>query len=106
MMSMEHVMYSKIFLCISETEDEVLTKQLAMLSERHHADVERIDAAMAADIIADCGPDTLFISDDDNLLLEAKDKGMATNTPAKMRESYKKAMEMLKALGTKKDFTL
>ena len=40
---MEQIMYSKIVLCISEIEDEVLTKQLGMLSERHHADVERVD---------------------------------------------------------------
>ena len=29
----------------------------------------------------------------------AKDRGIATNTPQKMRESYAKAMEMLKAMG-------
>jgi len=97
-------MYSKIVLCISETEDEILKKQLAMLSERHHAGVERVDIGKAAGIIADCEPDILFISDDEKLLSEAKDKGMAINTPAGMRESYKKAMEMLKALGTGRSF--
>ena len=92
-------MYSKIVLCISEKEDEVLAKQLDMLSERHHADVERVEADKAADIIAESEPGILFISDDERLLSEAQVKGIATNTPSKMRESYKKAMEMLKTLG-------
>ena len=92
-------MYSKIVLCISGSEDEVLTKQLAMLSERHHADVERIDVSEAASIIAGCEPGILFISDDETLLSEAKSKGVAINNPASMKESYNKAMEMLKSLG-------
>ena len=92
-------MYSKIVLCISGIEDEVLTKQLGMLSERHHADVERVDAGKAASIIADCEPDILFISDDKALLSEARSKGIAINDPATMKESYDKAMEMLKTLG-------
>ena len=92
-------MYSKIVLCISGNEDEVLTKQLAMLSERHHADVERIDASEAAGIIADCEPGIFFISDDETLLSEARSKGVAINDPATMKESYNKAMEMLKLLG-------
>lgn len=92
-------MYSKIVLCISEIEDEILTKQLAMLSERHHADIERVDAETASGIIADCASDILLISDDEKLLSKAQSKGIATNDPSKMKESYKKAMEMLKALG-------
>ena len=40
-----------------------------------------------------------FICDDEKLLAMAKDNGIATNEPQKMRESYAKAMEMLKALG-------
>lgn len=91
-------MYSKIVLCISGSEDEVLTRQLAMLSERHHADVERIDACEAASYIAGCEPGILFISDDEALLSEARSKGVAINDPASMKESYKKAMEMLKSL--------
>jgi hypothetical protein len=69
-----------------------------MLSERHHADVERVDAGKAASIIADCEPDILFISDDKALLSEARSKGIAINDPATMKESYDKAMEMLKTL--------
>ena len=92
-------MYSKIVLCISGIEYEVLTKQLAMLSERHHAEVERVDASKAASIIADCEPGILIISDDKALLSEAISKGIATNDPASMKESYNKAMEMLKSLG-------
>lgn len=53
----EHGMYSKIVLCLSVKEDDVLEK--------------------------------------------AKNKGIATNDPQKMRESYAKAMEMLKAMGVK-----
>ena len=95
-------MYSKIILCISEIEDEVLTKQLGMLSERHHAYVERVDAGKAASIIADCEPGILFISDDKALLSEARSKGIAINDPATMKASYNKAMEMLKTLGNGK----
>ena len=96
-------MYSKIVLCISGIEDEVLTKQLAMLSERHHAEVERVDASKAACIIDGCEPDILFISDDEALLSEARSKGMAINDPASMKESYNKAMEMLKTLSKDKE---
>ena len=96
-------MYSKIVLCISGIEDEVLTKQLAMLSERHHAEVERVDASKAASIIDGCEPDILFISDDEALLSEARSKGMAINDPILMKESYNKAMEMLKTLSKDKE---
>ena len=92
-------MYSKIVLCISEKEDEVLAKQIAMLKERHHADVEHMSPSDADDYIPDCENEVLFISDDEDLLEKAKDRGIATNDPQKMRESYTKAMEMLKAIG-------
>ena len=37
-------MYSKIVLCLSEKEDEVLKKQIEMLKERHHAELEWVSA--------------------------------------------------------------
>ena len=92
-------MYSKIVLCISEKEDDVLAKQIEMLKERHHAEVERISTGDAADYISKCANEVLFICDDEKLLAIAKDKGLAINDPQKMRESYNKAMEMLKAMG-------
>ncbi len=92
-------MYSKIIICLDGNEDEILTKQVAMLSERHHAAIEKVDSEMAARIIADGDTDILFICDNEGLLSRAKGRGIITNTPAKMKESYAKAMEMLKALG-------
>ncbi len=92
-------MYSKIVLCIREKEDDVLNKQIAMLKERHHACLEQLSAADAAEYISACEAEVLLISDDENLLALAKEKGIATNDPQKMRESYAKAMEMLKAMG-------
>ena len=94
-------MYSKIVLCLSEKEDDVLERQIAMLKERHHADVDYISSSDAADYISGCADEVLFICDDENLLEKAKSKGIATNNPQKMRESYTKAMEMLKAMGVK-----
>ena len=70
-----------------------------MLSERHHAEVERVDAEKANRIIEGGETDALFISDDKALLAKAVERGMATNDPASMKESYEKAMEMLKAIG-------
>jgi hypothetical protein len=92
-------MYSRIILCLAGKEDEIFEKQVNMLSERHHADVEKADADRALGIIAEGKTDILFICDNEELLSRAKEKGITTNTPAKMRESYVKAMEMLKALG-------
>lgn len=92
-------MYSKIVLCLSEKEDEVLEKQIAMLKERHHAAVEHMSSPDASDYISGCEDEVLFISDDEELLEKAKSKGIATNDPQKMRESYTKVMEMLKAMG-------
>ena len=92
-------MYSKIVLCLNEKEDEVLAKQIAMLKERHHAEVERITAAEAEGYIAGCDTQVLFISDDEQLLSKAADRGLATNDPQKMKESYARAMDMLKAMG-------
>jgi hypothetical protein len=91
--------YSKIVLCLSENEDEVLEKQIGMLKERHHAEIDRISVGEAVEYISDCDTQVLFISDDEELLAIAKDKGIATNEPKKMKESYAKAMEMLKAMG-------
>jgi hypothetical protein len=70
-----------------------------MLKERHHAELERISIGDAADYISACAAEVLFICDDEKLTAMAKDKGLATNDPQKMRESYNKAMEMLKAMG-------
>ena len=95
-------MYSKIVLCLSEREDDVLAKQVAMLKERHHAEVERISLPEASDFISGCVDEVLFISDNEEVLAKAKDRGLATNDPGKMKESYNKAMEMLKAMGMKK----
>ncbi len=95
-------MYSKIVLCLNEKEDEILEKQIQMLKERHHADLERVSTDDAATYISQCESEVLFISDDDKLLTLAKDKGIATNDPQKMRDSYAKAMEMLKAMTTTK----
>ncbi len=92
-------LYSKIVLCLSEKEDEVLEKQIAMLKERHHAEIERISTTEASDYISGCELQVLFISDNEELLAKAKDKGLATNDPQKMKESYAKAMEMLKTMG-------
>ncbi len=91
-------MYSKIVVCIRGGADEVLEKQLNMLSERHKAPVERIEAESGAGYIATCEPTVLLISDDEELLGMAQGRGMATNEPRKMRESYNKAMEMLRAM--------
>ncbi|MBQ3797753.1 MAG: hypothetical protein II842_16000 [Butyrivibrio sp.] len=70
-----------------------------MLKERHHAEIEHISIPDASDYISGCEGEVLFISDDEALLEKAKSKGIATNDPQKMRESYTKAMEMLKAMG-------
>ena len=94
--------YSKIVLCLGGAEDEVLAKQVAMLAERHKAEVERIEVASGADYLEACDASVLFISDDADLLAQAGGKGISTNDPAKMRESYAKAMEMLKAMGMKR----
>lgn len=95
-------MYSKIVLCLNEKEDEILGKQIQMLKERHHADLERVSTDDAATFISECETEVLFISDDEKVLALARDKGIATNDPQKMRDSYAKAMEMLKAMTTTK----
>ena len=56
-----------------------------------------IDADSAPAYIAGCEKTDLFISDDKDLLAKAKEKGLAVNDPEKMKESFSKAMEMLKA---------
>ena len=92
-------MYSEIILSVDEKEDEILTKQIAMLKERHHAEVKRLSASAAADYISECETTALLITDDEKLIERAKERGIATNTPQKMKEAYAKAMEMLKAMG-------
>lgn len=88
----------EIVLCLKTKEDEILSKQVAMLSERHHAGVKRISSDEARNVIRNGNENILFISDDETLLNEAKEKGLLVNNPMKMKESYAKAMEMLKTL--------
>ena len=95
-------MIKEILVCLQGKEDEVLAKQISMLSERHHAKVRRISFAEAESCIEEGGQDVFFISDDTALLSKAQDRGLSVNSPDKMRESYEKAMEMLKALGGKR----
>ena len=96
-------MYSKIVVCLNEKEDEVLTKQIEMLKERHKAEVDRVAVDEGSAYLSSCDTSILFICDDSVLLDQAKGRGIATNDPAKMRESYAKAMEMLKAMGMKRE---
>lgn len=91
----------EIIVCLKNREDDVLTKQLSMLSERHHAEVKRVSLEDAENCIA-VGGDVLFISDDEALMERARAKGMSVNSPQKMKESYQKAMEMLGGLIGKK----
>ena len=92
-------MIKEILICLKGKEDEVLARQISMLSERHHAKVRRISFAEAESCIEEAGQNVFFISDDTALLSKAQDRGLSVNSPDKMRESYEKAMEMLKALG-------
>ena len=92
-------MYSEIILCLRNNADEVLEKQVNMLKERHNAQVLQMAAEEAAAYLKTCSSDALLISDDQDILLMAKEAGLATNSPEAMRDSYKKAMEMLKAMG-------
>ncbi|MCR5671793.1 MAG: hypothetical protein K6G10_12370 [Butyrivibrio sp.] len=94
-------MYSEIIICLKNDTDEVLEKQVNMLKERHHARLLRMEAAEAEGYIKACSSEVLFISDDEDMISKAKKAGMATNTPASMREAYMKAMEMLKNLSMK-----
>ena len=107
-------MYQRIVICLVGKEDDVLAKQIEMLKERHHAEVLRVDAETARELLCGGTKDggtlelldgeakALFISDNEELLALAQSKGVATNDPQKMRESYMKAMDMLKALGIPK----
>lgn len=89
-------MYSKIVLCLKEKADEILEKQIKMLSERHHAQVLQLEKAEADEYIKAGASDILFISDDEIVLSKAREAGLTTNNPEIMRKSYMKAMEMLK----------
>lgn len=95
-------MYSEIVICLKASADEVFEKQVKMLGERYHAKVLRMEADEATEHIKACSADILFISDDENMLAQAREAGLATNTPVAMRESYMKAMEMLRAMGNLK----
>jgi hypothetical protein len=92
-------MYSEIIICLKNNADEVFEKQVNMLKERHNAQVLRMEANEASDYIKTCSSDILFISDDEDILSEAREAGLSTNNPATMRESYMKAMDMLKTMG-------
>ena len=92
-------MYSKIVISLKDNADEVFEKQVKMLKERHKAQELRMEISEAAEYVTSCASDTLFISDDEEILSKAKEAGLATNSPGAMRESYMKAMEMLKAMG-------
>ena len=63
-------------ICLSEKEDEILKKQIEMLKERHHAELEWINADDAARYISESKSEILFICDDEKLLAMAKDKGI------------------------------
>lgn len=95
----------EIVLCLKTKEDEILSKQVAMLSERHHAGVKRISSDEARSVIRNGNENILFISDDETLLNEAKEKGLLVNNPMKMKESYAKAMEMLKTIGVQQNLS-
>ncbi|MBQ6414759.1 MAG: hypothetical protein IJJ65_00750 [Butyrivibrio sp.] len=88
-----------IIICLMGEEDEILAKQISMLKERHNATVKRVTFDEAESIISAGEEDTLFISDDEGLANKAREKGMSVNSPQKMKESYEKAIEMLKTLG-------
>lgn len=88
-----------IIICLMGEEDEILAKQVSMLKERHNATVKRVTFEEAESIISAGEEDALFISDDEGLANKAREKGMSVNSPQKMKESYEKAMEMLKTLG-------
>ncbi|MBQ3796909.1 MAG: hypothetical protein II842_11590 [Butyrivibrio sp.] len=92
-------MYSEIIICLKDNADEIFEKQVKMLKERNHSQVLHMGPKEAADYIKICSSDILFISDDEDMLSKAKEIGLATNNPATMRESYMKAMEMLKTIG-------
>ena len=88
-------MYSEIVICLKDKVDEVFEKQVNMLRERHHAQVLRMEVEETNDYIKTGPTEVLFISDDEDMLLKAKEAGMATNSPKAMRESYMKAMDTL-----------
>lgn len=92
-------MYSEIIICLKDSTDDIFDKQVNMLKERHHAKIQRLDVKEADEYIKNCSSEALFISDDEELLSMAKQFGISTNSPVAMRESYMKAMEMLKAMG-------
>jgi hypothetical protein len=92
-------MYSEIIICLKNNADEVFEKQVNMLKERHNSQVLRMESDEATDYIKTCSSDILFISDDEDILSEAREAGLSTNNPATMRESYMKAMDMLKTMG-------
>jgi hypothetical protein len=94
-------MYSEIIICLKNDADEVFEKQVKMLKERHHVKELRMKPDEVTGYIKTCSEESLVISDDEDILSKAKAAGLSTNNPVAMRESYTKAMEMLKTLGIK-----
>lgn len=91
-------MEKEIVICLQTKEDELLTGQVSMLCERHGASARWISPADADSVMGSAGNIFMLISDDEALLEKAKALGITVNTPQKMRESYEKAMEMLRKL--------
>ena len=89
----------RIVISLKDNADEVFEKQVNMMKERHKASELRLELDEAVEYFKSCSFDDIFISDDEDLLSKAKEAGIATNNPKAMRESYMKAMEMLKSLG-------
>ena len=92
-------MYSEIIISVIDNTDEVFEKQVNMLQERHHAKILRMALDEAVGYIETCSKEALFICDKEDLLSKARAAGLATNDPKAMRESYMKAMDMLKTMG-------
>ncbi|WP_024865711.1 hypothetical protein [Butyrivibrio sp. FCS014] len=91
-------MEKEIVICLQTKEDELLTGQVSMLCERHGASARWILPADADSVMGSAGNIFMLISDDEALLEKARALGITVNTPQKMRESYEKAMEMLRKL--------
>ena len=101
----EYNMEKEIIICLQTKEDELFSKQVSMLCERHHAGVKRILPSDAEEVIGSAENIIMFISDNEALVEKAKALGILVNSPQKMRKSYEKAMEMLRALNNKNSNT-
>ncbi len=92
-------MYSQILLYTTKSGDrDILDKQISMLKERHKAELltpvtfEEAEALLPEEN----GEEVLVITDDGNLSDLAAKAHCAVNDPEAMRQSYLKAMEMLR----------